>query len=122
MGLFPESFGSYFEDVDLSCRLRRAGWHLHYEPASRVLHHVGASHGRSGRRLLERQSLNEERLFWRNVPAADWWWALPLHAGVLAGKALLRLQEGNFWPFLWGRLRILRQGSGERCPQPSHRS
>ena len=107
IGLFPESFGSYFEDVDLAFRLQRAGWRALFEPASRVLHHVSASHGVPGRRLLEQQSCNEERVFWRNVPSADLWRAMPKHAAVLAGKAWKRWQEGTLTPWLFGRLRVL---------------
>jgi GT2 family glycosyltransferase len=45
LGAFPESFGAYFEDVDLAFRIHRAGYRIWYEPASRVMHHVSASHG-----------------------------------------------------------------------------
>jgi GT2 family glycosyltransferase len=86
VGLFPEDFGSYFEDVDLALRLQRGGYRAMYEPASRVLHHVSASYGTTGRRLIERQSRNEERVFWRNLPTRDLWRALPRHAAVLTGK------------------------------------
>ncbi|MFO0970395.1 MAG: glycosyltransferase [Gemmataceae bacterium] len=106
VGLFPESFGSYFEDVDLAFRLQRAGYGAMFEPASRVLHHGGASH-RPERRLLGRQSLNEERVFWRNMPLASLPGALPRHLLVLIGKGLRRWSEGTFWPFLWGRVRLL---------------
>jgi GT2 family glycosyltransferase len=106
VGLFDESFGSYFEDVDLAFRLNRAGFSTMYEPASRVLHHVSASFGRTGRCLLERQSCNEERVFWRNLPACALWRALPKHAAVLAGKALRRFEEGTLTPWLFGRLRV----------------
>lgn len=106
-GLFPETFGSYFEDVDLAFRLRRAGYRAIFEPSSRVLHHVSASYGRRGRRLIERQSRNEERVFWRNLPAAALRRALPMHALVLAGKALRRWDEGTLAPWLFGRLRVL---------------
>lgn len=107
VGGFPESFGAYFEDVDLSFRLNRAGYQVRFEPAARVLHHVSASYGRAGRQLLEQQSLNEERVFWRNIPAAEMGWALPQHAAVLAGKAWRRWQEGLLVPFVCGRLRLL---------------
>ena len=107
VGLFPESFGGYFEDVDLAFRLRRAGYQAIYEPASRVLHHVSASYGRGGRRLLEQQSCNEERVFWRNVPASALARAVPRHLAVLAGKAWRRWQEGTLTPWLLGRLRVL---------------
>lgn len=106
-GLLPESFGAYFEDVDLAFRLHRAGYETRYEPASRVLHRVSASYGQTGRRLLERQSWNEERVFWRNVPSAWLPRALPRHLAVLAGKAWKRWGEGTLVPFLTGRARIL---------------
>ncbi len=107
VGLFPESFGSYFEDVDLAFRLQRAGYRAVFEPASRVLHHVSASYGRSSRRLIERQSCNEERVFWRNLPLHALLRALPRHAAVLAGKAWRRWDEGTLTPWLCGRLRVL---------------
>jgi GT2 family glycosyltransferase len=111
VGLFPESFGSYFEDVDLACRLQRGGWRAMFEPASRVLHHVGASHGKKSRRLLERQSCNEERVFWRNIPRQSMWRALPMHAAVLAGKAYKRWEEGMLTPWAMGRLRAIATAS-----------
>ncbi|MBI1830865.1 MAG: glycosyltransferase family 2 protein, partial [Planctomycetes bacterium] len=107
VGLFPEHFGSYFEDVDLAFRLNRAGYRAMFEPASRVLHHVSASYGSVGRSLIERQSCNEERVFWRNVPASALWRALPKHVAVLLGKAWRRLDEGTLLPWLFGRLRGL---------------
>jgi GT2 family glycosyltransferase len=107
VGLFPEAFGSYFEDVDLAFRLRRAGYRVVFEPASRVLHHGSASYGRRGRRLVERQSCNEERVFWRNLPTAALPRAVSLHLAVLAGKAWRRWREGTLSPWLWGRLRVL---------------
>lgn len=116
VGLFPEYFGSYFEDVDLAFRLQRAGFRAQFEPASRVLHHVSASYGRVGRRLIERQSCNEERVFWRNLPRR----ALPRHLAVLAAKAWRRLDEGTFTPWLFGRLRAIREHfSRERLRETS---
>lgn len=100
-GLFPPDFGAYFEDVDLSHRLRKQGetW---FEPASVVWHRVSSSYGRTpGRRVLELQSRNEERVFWRNVG----WRHLPRHVAVLAAKALRRWDEGTLTPWLTGRLR-----------------
>jgi GT2 family glycosyltransferase len=107
VGLFPESFGSYFEDVDLAFRLQRAGYRVMYEPAARVLHRIGASHGAVRRRLLEQQSRNEERVFWRNIPPAALWSALPKHLAVLAGKAWRRWHEGTLLPWAMGRLRLV---------------
>jgi GT2 family glycosyltransferase len=105
-GGFPEHFGAYFEDVDLSFRLRRLGLEIVYDPAAVVWHRVSGSYGRTpSRRTLERQSCNEERVFWRNVRGRRLAKALPRHAAVLAAKALRRLQEGALVPWLMGRIR-----------------
>jgi GT2 family glycosyltransferase len=106
VGGFPESFGAYFEDIDVALRLRRTGGVIVFEPAARVLHHVSASHGWPQGALLEQQSRNEERVFWRNVPAASLPFAVPLHLGVLAAKAWRRWREGTLAPFLRGRLAV----------------
>jgi GT2 family glycosyltransferase len=107
-GGFPEHFRAYFEDVDLSFRLRRLGFEVVYDPASVVWHRVSGSYGRRPtRRVLEQQSCNEERVFWRNVRGIDRLRWLPRHAAVLAAKALRRWQEGTLLPWLMGRVRAL---------------
>jgi GT2 family glycosyltransferase len=109
VGGFPEEFGAYFEDVDVAWRIRRAGYRAVYEPRSVVWHRVGSSY-RKRRALLERQSQNEERVFWRNVP--DVWRMLPRHAAVLMGKALRRVREGTLVPWTMGRLRAFAEVPG----------
>jgi GT2 family glycosyltransferase len=107
VGAFPDIFGAYFEDVDLAFRLHRAGYSIVFEPRSRVYHRMSASYGRPNRRLLEQQSHNEERVFWRNLPAPVLRRALARHIAVLAAKAWRRWQEGNLAPFVAGRMRVL---------------
>jgi GT2 family glycosyltransferase len=109
VGGLPEEFGAYFDDIDLSFRLRRAGFAIMFEPASRVLHHVSSSYGPPRGDLLARQSRNEEMVFWRNLAPRDLLFALPLHAAVLTAKAARRLREGSLGPFLRGRLAALMQ-------------
>jgi GT2 family glycosyltransferase len=105
-GEFPEHFRAYFEDVDLSLRLRRLGGEIVHEPDSVVWHRVSSSYGKApDRRVLEQQSCNEERLFWRNTHGRDLLRLLPRHAAVLAGKALRRWEEGRLLPWLLGRVR-----------------
>ena len=106
-GCFPDDFGAYFEDVDLSFRLRKNGGEIRYEPTSVVWHNVSASYGRRpNRRTLEMQSCNEERVFWRNTLGYDRLRFLPRHIAVLMGKFLRRLSEGNCLPWLTGRFKI----------------
>lgn len=104
VGGFPEDFGAYFEDVDLAWRIRRAGFRTMYEPQSVVWHRVGSSYPKN-RKLVERQSQNEERVFWRNVPNV--WRAMPRHGAVLLGKAIRRMREGVVVPWSIGRARAL---------------
>jgi GT2 family glycosyltransferase len=108
VGGFPEHFRAYFEDVDLSFRLRRAGYEVAYDAASVVWHRVSSSYGKKPpRRVLEQQSCNEERVFWRNVRGRERLRWLPRHAAVLAAKAVRRFQEGTLLPWLLGRVRAL---------------
>ena len=107
-GCFPHDFGAYFEDVDLTFRLRKQGHEIWHDPASVVWHRVSASYGKTpSRRVLELQSCNEERVFWRNVRGADRLRNLPRHIAVLAGKAARRITEGTFTPWFTGRLRAI---------------
>jgi len=69
-----------------------------------VSHRVNSTY-RKRRSLIERQSLNEERVYWRNVPGV--WRTLPRHAAVLAAKAVRRVREGTLVPWAVGRLRAL---------------
>ncbi len=110
VGAFPIEFGAYFEDVDLAFRLHRAGGRILYEPRSRVLHHVSASHGaKPDRPLLRQQSRNEERVFWRNLPAGELLRSLPFHLAVLVAKGVRRWRAGELAPYVLGRLDLLRE-------------
>ncbi len=42
-GLFNKRFFLYYEDVDLSFRLRRAGFEIHYLPSCKMYHEAGVS-------------------------------------------------------------------------------
>ena len=111
VGAYPESFGAYFEDVDLSIRLHWAGYDVVFQPCSKVLHRVSSSYGKPSlnRKLLERQSLNEERVYWRNIPCQLLWRTLPLHLLALLAKAWRRGTEGTLLPFLMGKLSFMRE-------------
>ena len=107
VGGLPETFGSYFDDVDLAFRLHWAGHRIWYAPASQVWHRVGASHDRKLPHLLAQQSRNEERVFWRNLPTRQLLRALPRHLAIVAAKAWRRWRRGELLPFLRGRFAVL---------------
>jgi GT2 family glycosyltransferase len=108
-GGFPEEFIAYFDDVDLSFRLHRAGYRVWFEPGSRVYHRVSSSYGKPRHDLLALQSRNEELVFWRNMPAWTLLGWLPAHLGVVATKAVRRAWAGELGPFLRGRLAAMGQ-------------
>ncbi|MCS7021596.1 MAG: glycosyltransferase family 2 protein [Gemmataceae bacterium] len=106
VGGFDMRFKAYFEDVDLSLRLRQRGGQIIYEPASMVWHIGASSYGLvPRRRLLELQSCNEERLFWKHWEYYGKWHVLPRHLAVLAGKVIRRWSEGTLVPWSFGRIR-----------------
>src|SRR5262249_52648177 len=98
-------------------RIHRAGYRVKFEPKAQVWHRVSASYGKPCRRVLEQQSLNEERVFWRNLGGQALRAALPRHLAVLFAKAWLRCGSGGLAPFVCGRLRIL----GEIAEVRGHR-
>jgi len=107
VGLFPESFGSYFEDVDLAFRLRRAGFQActsrRRACCTTSPHRTAAAAGG----LSSGSRATRSAFFWRNMPASALAPAAPRHLAVLAGKAWRRCQDGTLTPWLLGRLRVL---------------
>lgn len=53
VGLFDEELWLYFNDVDLCKRIHSAGWRIRYLVEAPVVHHVGQSTKRFGRRVVE---------------------------------------------------------------------
>lgn len=95
IGAFDADFGSYYEDVDLAWRARRAGWRCRYVPDARVLH----VHSATGRRDPNRKQYLLARNRWwtviKNMPSPRLWFMLPMliaadAASVVKGIALYR--------------------------------
>lgn len=82
VGGFDEDYFSYFEDVDLSFRLRLAGGHCLYVPDA-VVHHVGsASAGKLSDFVVYHGHRNLVWTFIKNMPGALFWVFLPLHLAM----------------------------------------
>ena len=79
VGGFDESYFSYFEDVDLSFRLRLAGGRCLYIPQA-VVYHVGsASSGKTSDFVIYHGHRNLVWTFFKDMPGYLFWWYLPLH-------------------------------------------
>jgi GT2 family glycosyltransferase len=113
---FDELYFIYFEDTDLSYRLRLAGGTLRVVPQATVLHRegtVGVSY-RAGKRISYRRAFLLSRNRWifllKNFSARTLWLTLPaqlLYEAVLFGFLTLRGQPHGW--FL-GKMDLLRQG------------
>jgi GT2 family glycosyltransferase len=79
VGGFDESFFCYYEDTDLSFRLRLAGHRCWYVPTA-LVHHVGsASAGRESDFMLYHTHRNLVWNYAKNMPGALFWLYLPQH-------------------------------------------
>jgi GT2 family glycosyltransferase len=71
VGGFEEDFFAYVEDVDLSLRMRNAGYRLLYAPSARVLHHVPLREAAPTPFQIYHRDRNRRRLVRRRYGAFD---------------------------------------------------
>jgi O-antigen biosynthesis protein len=78
LGGFDECYApAYFEDTDLCFRLRRIGLKTLYQPAARVVHHEGVSHGCDTGVGIKSYQVANRRTFvsrWADVLAREHYW------------------------------------------------
>jgi GT2 family glycosyltransferase len=78
LGGFDERYApAYCEDTDLCFRLRRIGLKTLYQPAARIVHHEGVSHGTDTSVGIKSRQVVNQRLFaeiWADVLARDHYW------------------------------------------------
>ena len=108
VGGYDPTFGSYYEDVDLSFRLRWAGYICMYAPGCVVRHDISATYDHARPDLQRRISRNAEWLFWSNLPAPTLLLALIPHLGFVAAQAAVKLLRGRLGPFAAGKLDAIR--------------
>ncbi len=94
LGGFDERFGMYCEDVDLSLRVRSAGFSVVYEPAARVWHRVSAAYGGS---LKLRKLLAKSRAMLLLMAKHRRW------SGIVLYPFTLFVQAAQALPSLFGR-------------------
>jgi N-acetylglucosaminyl-diphospho-decaprenol L-rhamnosyltransferase len=73
VGDFDEDFFLYYEDTDLSWRLRAAGWTVRYEPSAVVRHAHGASSDVRSRLFRFHDDRNRLLMLTKNAPARMAW-------------------------------------------------
>jgi GT2 family glycosyltransferase len=73
VGDFDEDFFLYYEDTDLSWRLRAGGWTVRYEPAAVVRHAHGASSDVRSRLFRFHDDRNRLLMLAKNAPAGLAW-------------------------------------------------
>lgn len=108
VGVMRSELGAYYEDVDLSFRLRWAGYRCVYEPASRVLHRESATYGRQKDRVVGLLARNEELVYWINLRGHELLLGLLPHLGFLAVRAVRKTVRGQgrtFFAAKWDALR-----------------
>jgi len=114
VGPFDEGFRFYAQDLDLCLRARRAGWRIEVRPELRVLHHHGATIGRSpgAARRQHRELLWSDLLRWARKHRGEPW----------AARAAAALRLGGA---LRAALKALRRADppegrrgGPTCPPP----
>ncbi len=70
VGSFDGAFFLYYEDTDLSWRLRRAGWRIRYVPEAVVRHRHAASSDVGSEAFA---FYNERNRLWMLAKCAPWW-------------------------------------------------
>lgn len=111
VGGFDPIFGSYYEDVDLSLRIRLAGFRCVFAADCRILHDVSATYNHARPALQRRLARNAEILYWCDSPLPRLIFSLPLRIGFLAAQAAHRCLTGRLGPFLSGKLDAIRLAS-----------
>ena len=90
VGLFDERFFLYAEELDLTTRLRDAGWEVWFSPVMEVVHVGGVSTGRSRRtHLMHSQSIyryyaKHRATGWRKLTLPFAWLALRARAELVS--------------------------------------
>ena len=95
VGLFDDDFFLYYEDTDLSWRVRSRGWKVAYEPNAVLRHHHSASSGEESAVFRFHVDRNRLLLLTKN---ATWRRALPQLARyplTTASIALRAVRSGN---------------------------
>jgi GT2 family glycosyltransferase len=108
VGGFDEDYFSYFEDVDLSFRLRLIGGRCLYVPQAIVRHVGSASSGKLSDFVIYHGHRNLEWTYFKNMPSSLLWLYLPLHILMDVYFLLSFLLKGKTSAIFTAKLNALR--------------
>ncbi len=94
VGSFDEAYFMYVEDVDICWRLREAGYRVVYDPAMRLVHHIGRTSSQQSLRMLYQHHRSMFVFFRKRYRGWKRLALLPLVAAGLAARFLLSLLIG----------------------------
>jgi GT2 family glycosyltransferase len=100
VGLLPEAFFMYLEDVDLAWRLRLHGWESVLAAGAVADHAYSASSiegSRFKRRLLARNRVWYMTRCLPNWMLARWWWKIAAYDMMVAASAIARRDGASVW-------------------------
>lgn len=89
VGGFDESYFMYVEDVDICWRLREAGYRVVYDPAMRLLHHIGRTSSQQSVRMLYHHHRSMFIFFRKRYSGLRGLLLLPVITAGLAGRFIL---------------------------------
>jgi len=96
MGGLDEDFFAHMEEIDLCWRLHRAGYQVYYHAQSTVYHVGGGTLPVSNPRKTYLNFRNGLSLIYKNMPAGQLIWKLPLRL-LLDHVAALKFLAGGSW-------------------------
>lgn len=112
VGGFPVEFGAYYEDVEVSWRLQRAGWRIWFAPESVVWHKVTSSYSNIMiPELVMKMVKNQESVYLRNRLMLYWNFGWMLHGIYLMARLMKAMVQCRSYWFLQGLLLAWREQS-----------
>jgi GT2 family glycosyltransferase len=109
VGLFDESFGAYYEDIDLAWRLHLKGWKVVLAGDAQGKHQSSATYVKGSPQFVRNSSRNSEIVFWTDMPAA----LLMRHVFnrfiYLGFQSMNRIRRGEIVPYIEGKMQFIRR-------------
>ena len=110
MGGFDPYFFAHQEEIDLCWRLQHAGYEIYVEPASIVYHLGGGTLPQGNPRKTYLNFRNNLIMLWKNLPAGERFWKVPLRFcldGLAAWKELLAGKPQLFGAVVKAHLHVI---------------